>query len=138
MNRKLSATTLLSVIALALAGCAGPAIPRAGTGGTSGSSVGKKPPRPSVTQPPVVRPVQQNILIGNSAEALSRSMGRPRLDVAEGSGRKMQFAGPSCVIDIYFYPPSAGAAPVATHVDARSPDGRDVDINRCAEALQRR
>jgi hypothetical protein len=91
-----------------------------------------------VTPPPIVRPVQNNALIGNSADALARSYGRPRIDVTEGSGRKMQFAGSSCVIDVYFYPPSAGAAPVATHVDARSPDGRDVDVDRCAQSLRRR
>lgn len=134
MNRNLWAPFAVSALALILAGCAGPAIPRSG-GGTSGS----KAPRPAVvTPPPVVRPVQQNVLIGNSADALSRSLGRPRLDVTEGSGRKMQFVGNSCVLDVYFYPPSAGAPPVATHVDARSPDGRDVDINRCAESARRR
>lgn len=136
MNRPTIRTSLsLALLSVILAGCAGPAIPR------SGGQTGKIPPRPVVTTPtpaPVVRPVQHNMLIGQSADALSRSMGRPRLDVTEGAGRKMQFVGAACVMDVYIYPPSNGAAPVATHVDARSPDGRDADINRCAQSLQRR
>ena len=133
MNRNYLAPFTVSAFALILAGCAGPAIPRSGGNASGGKA------RPVVTTPPpVVRPVQNNILIGNSAEALSRSLGAARLDVTEGSGRKMQFVGTSCVLDVYFYPPSAGAAPVATHVDARSPDGRDVEINRCAESVRRR
>lgn len=136
MNRHTIRTSLsAAMLSVILAGCAGPAIPRSGGGG----NIGKIPPR-AVVPPPVtvVRPVQQNILIGHSADALSRSMGRPRLDVTEGAGRKLQFVGASCVLDIYIYPPSAGAAAVATHVDARSPDGRDVEVNRCAQSIQQR
>lgn len=135
MIRNFSATLTISAFALIVAGCAGPAIPRAGS--DSGSSA-RNPARPIVTPPPVVRPVQQNMLIGHSADGLTRRYGSARIDVSEGSGRRMQFAGSSCVIDVYIYPPSAGAAPVATHVDARSPDGRDVDVDRCAQSLQRR
>lgn len=149
MNRKLCATGLLSALSLTVAACAGPAIPRAGGEGPrppsssipkGGTPKGSSPraPRPSVTPPPIVRPVQQNNVIGNSAEALSRSLGRPRIDVTEGYGRKMQFLGTGCVLDVYFYPPTSGAAPVATHVDARSLDGRDIDVNRCADMLRRR
>ena len=137
MNRPTVRTSIaLGLAALVLTGCAGPAIPRSGGGG---SASGKVPPRAVVTPPlAVVRPVQHNILIGQSADALSRSMGRPRLDVTEGAGRKLQFVGASCVLDVYIYQPSAGAAPVATHVDARSPDGRDAEVNRCAQSIQQR
>lgn len=149
MNRNLSATLILSALSMILAGCAGPAIPRAGSGGSDVKSSrpaprpstrppARPPARPVATPPPIVRPVQNNLLIGHSADALARSYGSPRIDVTEGTGRKMQFAGSSCVIDVYFYPPTAGAAPVATHVDARSPDGRDVDVDRCAQSLRRR
>jgi hypothetical protein len=41
------------------------------------------------------------------------------------------------VIDVYFYAPRAGAAPVATHVDSRTPDGRNAELNSCVEALRR-
>lgn len=113
-------------LALLLAGCAGAAIPRA-----------TPPPRTSAPPTTVVKPVQQNSLIGNSADAISQMFGKPRLDVSEGAGRKLQFAGSACILDIYFYAARAGAAPVATHVDARTTDGRNTDVNGCAEALRR-
>ena len=33
-----------------------------------------------------MKPVQNNALIGNSAEAIGRMFGKPRLDVTEGAG----------------------------------------------------
>lgn len=111
-------------LALLLAGCSGAAIPRA-------------TPPPAVAPVTVVKPVQNNNLIGNSADAIGSMFGKPRLDVAEGAGRKLQFAGAACTLDIYFYSARAGAAPVATHVDARTPDGRDAEVNGCANALRR-
>lgn len=121
-NRRLAA---IAGLALTLGACAGPAIPRPAT----------PPPTPST--PTVVRPVQNNALIGSSADAIGRMLGKPRLDVTEGAGRKLQFAGTSCILDIYFYAPRAGANPVATHVDARTPDGRNADVNSCSQSLQR-
>jgi hypothetical protein len=122
-NRRLAA---IAGLALMLGACAGPAIPRA------------TPPRTTAAPPPtVVRPVQNNALIGNSADAIGRMFGRPRLDVTEGAGRKLQYAGSSCILDVYFYPPRAGADPVATHVDARTPDGRNAEVDSCAAALRR-
>lgn len=121
-NRRLTAITGL---ALTLGACAGPAIPRPST------------PPPATQQPTVVKPVQNNALIGSSADAVGRMFGKPRLDVTEGAGRKLQFAGTSCILDIYFYAPRAGASPVATHVDARTPDGRNAEVNGCAQSLQR-
>lgn len=87
--------------------------------------------------PAVVRPVQQNNLIGQSPAAVGRLFGQPRIDVTEGGARKLQFQGAACVMDVYFYAPRAGADPVATHVDARTPDGRNAEVNSCAEALRR-
>ena len=53
--------------------------------------------------------------------------------------RKLQFAGPPCVLDVYLYPLRPGAEPVATHVDARrESDGRDVDRAACIAALAAR
>lgn len=121
-NRQLAA---ISGLALTLGACAGPAIPRPST------------PPPVTQQPTVVKPVQNNALIGNSADAIGRMFGKPRLDVTEGAGRKLQFAGTNCILDIYFYAPRAGANPVATHVDARTPDGRNAEVNSCAQSLQR-
>jgi len=122
-NRRLGA---IAGLALTLGACAGPAIPRPST------------PPPAAQQPTtVVKPVQNNALIGNSADAVGRMFGKPRLDVTEGAGRKLQFAGSNCTLDVYFYAPRAGANPVATHVDARTPDGRNADVNSCAQSLQR-
>ena len=121
-NRRLAA---IAGLALTLGACAGPAIPRPAA-----------PPAAPQT-PTVVRPVQNNTLIGSSADAIGRRLGKPRLDVTEGAGRKLQFAGTDCILDVYFYAPRAGTNPVATHVDARTPDGRNADVNSCAQALQR-
>jgi hypothetical protein len=118
----------LAALSSTLAACAGPAIPYSTA------------PRPGITPPStptVVRPVQQNSLIGSNADAVGRMFGKPRLDVNEGSARKLQFAGTACILDIYFYPARTGAEPVATHVDARTPDGRNADVNSCAAALRR-
>ena len=57
----------LAALSSTLAACAGPAIPG---GGTS--------PRPTVTAPPpptIVRPVQQNSLIGSNVDAIGRMFG---------------------------------------------------------------
>lgn len=121
-NRRLGA---IAALGLTLGACAGPAIPRPST------------PPPTAQQPTVVKPVQNNALIGSSADAIGRMFGKPRLDITEGAGRKLQFAGSNCILDIYFYAPRAGANPVATHVDARTPDGRNAEVNSCAQALQR-
>lgn len=122
-SRRLAA---IAGLALTLSACAGNAIPRA------------TPPRPAAQQPTtVVKPVQNNALIGNSADAIGRMFGKPRLDVTEGAGHKLQFEGSSCILDVYFYAPRAGANPVATHVDARTPDGRNAEVNSCAQSLRR-
>jgi hypothetical protein len=77
-------------------------------------------------------------VIGQSARSLVALFGNPDLDVREGSARKLQFLGPACVLDAYLYPPRQGADPVVTHVDARMPDGRDIDRSSCVAALSRR
>jgi hypothetical protein len=98
---------------------------------------GSPPPVTAAPPPTVVKPVQNNSLIGQSADAAQRMFGKPRLDVTEGAARKLQFEGSACVIDIYYYAPRAGAPPVATHVDARTPDGRSAELNSCVETLRR-
>jgi hypothetical protein len=42
------------------------------------------------------------------------------------------------VLDAYLYPQRERGEPVVTHVDARLPDGRDVDRDSCIAALRRR
>lgn len=115
----------LAAFVLALGGCATTPVPR-----------GSPPPVGGGTTP-IVRPVQNNSLIGQSADAVGRLFGKPRLDVTEGAARKLQFEGRACIVDIYFYAPRQGADPVATHVDARTPDGRNAEVNSCITALRR-
>lgn len=75
-------------------------------------------------------------VLGQTAAALVARLGTPGLDVTEGSARKLQFASAACVLDVYFYPPRGGGGPVATHLDARLPDGRDMDRASCVAALE--
>ena len=73
-------------------------------------------------------------VMGGTARSLIAQFGTPDLDVREGSGRKLQVLGPACVLDAYLYPRSGGEA-VVTHVDARLPDGREMDRASCVAAL---
>ena len=97
-------------------------------------------PAPAI--PPVTTQVYSvaglEAVIGRTAPAIETQFGRPQLDIREGTARKLQFAGPACVLDVYFYPPKAGGEPIVTHVDARLPDGRDFDRASCVAALGRR
>ena len=91
------------------------------------------PPRPRVLAAPGLEGV-----IGASPAELARQFGPARLDVWEGDARKLQFTGAACVLDVYLYPPAAGAPPEATYVDARrASDGQDVDRAACVAALKR-
>jgi hypothetical protein len=90
------------------------------------------------TQVPPPRPYSMLGLegvIGSTAQALVAQFGRPALDLHEGSAHKLQFSGPACVLDTYLYPARDGAEPVVTHVDARLPDGREMDRSSCVAAL---
>jgi hypothetical protein len=75
-------------------------------------------------------------VIGRTAAVLQTQFGEPELDVREGTARKLQFASPICVLDAYLYPPAARGEPIVTHIDARMPDGRDIDRASCVAALQ--
>lgn len=97
--------------------------------------------------PPVPVPVVQapsprastglESVMGHNARALVALFGTPGLDIREGTARKLQFLGPICVLDLYLYPSRRGAEPLVTHVDARLPDGRDMDRASCVAALSR-
>ena len=110
-----------------------------------------KPPRPAATTPAVRPPMRYRPrnpqvqalpglegVIGQTADALVRQFGQPRLDVWEGDARKLQFTGTACVLDVYLYPETPGREPQATYVDARrQSDGLDVDRAACVAALKR-
>jgi hypothetical protein len=102
-------------------------VPR--TAAAPGSTV--PPPRPYST-------LGLESVIGSTASGLGAQFGRPDLDLREGSARKLQFLGPACVLDAYLYPPRGGGEPIVTHVDARLPDGREMDRSSCVAALGRR
>ena len=80
----------------------------------------------------------QEAVLGRDARTLIGQFGQPDLDVREGTARKLQFATAACVLDAYLYPRAGGGEPVVTHIDARLPDGRDIDRASCIAALTRR
>lgn len=128
---------LLAVcLASALAGCAG------GSGGAAPSrtaSMGGAPRGSIVVVPEVMAAAGLEGLIGTPAAALTRRLGAPRIDLAEGDARKLQFAGRACVLDIYLYPLSAGAEPTATHVEARlRQGGAPADPRACIREIEGR
>ena len=106
----------------------------AGCGGTTA-------PRPVVRAAPI--PVPQpgmaalTTVMGASANALIGQFGRPQLDISEGSARKLQFAGPICVLDAYLYPPKSGRGDATvTFAETRQRDGKPIDQSSCAAALR--
>lgn len=117
----IAATTLF------LAGCAATPSPRV-------------IPAPAASEPPasaIRPPVQDNNLIGRGIDNVERMFGKPRLDITEGAGRKLQFSGTACILDVYFYAQRQGSPQLATHVDARTPDGKNAEANSCIAALRR-
>jgi hypothetical protein len=105
--------------------------------GACASSQGATP-APSASPPE--RPQSYSVtglesVIGRTARTLETQFGRPALDIREGAARKLQYSSAVCVLDAYLYPPAAGGEPIVTHVDARLPDGRDIDRASCAQAL---
>ncbi len=96
--------------------------------------------------PPAIAPLAPTTLygrvglervIGRDAGALIALFGQPEADVREGGARKLQFVGNACVLDAYLYPKGT-AAPVVTYLDARQPDGGEIDRVACVSALSKR
>lgn len=75
-------------------------------------------------------------VMGQTAPALIALFGDPDADVREGDARRLQFAGPICVLDTYLYP--KGGKSVVTYIDARQPSGATIDRASCVAALTRR
>ena len=98
------------------------------------------PPKPRAV-PTVSVPMRATGLervLGQDARALAALFGTADQDVKEDGARRLQYAGPFCILDAYLYPPRAGGEPVVTYVDARQPDGKDIDRASCVAALVRR
>lgn len=97
------------------------------------------PPASVATTKPSSRPeTGLDRVLGHDARALILLFGTPDQDVREEPARKLQYASNICVLDAYLYPASPGAEPVVTHVDARLPNGDDIDRASCIAALSRR
>jgi len=108
----------------ALAGCVAPPAAR---------------PVASVPPPQPYGPGGLEAVMGATVTSLIAQFGAPDLDAREGPARKLQFLAPACVLDAYLYPPRSGRGePVVTHVDARQPDGREMDRSSCVAALNAR
>lgn len=137
----LSRITGLALLAFLLAGCAGgggPAKPRP-AGARPSVSTGSRPQSTIVVVPEIMPAAGLEGVIGAPATALTRRFGQPRLDLAEGDARKLQFTGPDCVLDIFLYPLAAAAEPTATHVEARlRQGGAPVDPGACIREVQAR
>lgn len=90
---------------------------------------------PLPVTPPVLSTSGLERVLGQSAAGLVALFGEPELDIREDQARKLQFAGPICVLDAYLYRTRAKSEPVVTYLDARQPDGRDIDRASCVAAL---
>lgn len=96
------------------------------------------PPTAGFRIPEIMRGPGLDGVVREHAPGLLRQFGTPRLDLAEGDMRKLQWAGEACVLDIYLYPLRPDAQPVATWLEARrASDGAEVDLLACMQALRR-
>ena len=102
------------------------------------SACATRPEQPAPTPQPVQpAPVQRRMteLAGLTGKELIEHLGRPALQIQEGTSIKLQFRTAYCVLDAYLYPGQSGVLRV-THVDTRTPFGVDVDQSRCISALE--
>lgn len=102
------------------------------------TTAGVAPPAAApLIPPPIANRTGLERVMGRDANALIQLFGQPEADVREGTARKLQFAGATCVLDAYLYP-KGNAAPQVSYVDTRLPDGAPVDRAACIAALSRR
>ncbi len=73
-----------------------------------------------------------------TANELVEHFGTPRLQVREGTGTKLQFAGPACVLDAYLYPEGGNASPRVAYIEARNFQGTEVSAQSCVYAIEAR
>ena len=95
-------------------------------------------PVPVITpdRPVTSVPAQRGGLIGLDANTLATRLGRPRLQVREGDGTKLQFGGSACLLDAYLYPSASGGVARVTHIDTRTRDGRPTDQASCIRTIE--
>ena len=99
-------------------------------------------PQPQAPAAPVAAAADNHdhrSLNGMTAGELIEHFGRPRLQITEGAGTKLQFAGPACILDTYLYPPgNSGGTPRVTEIEARNFQGTDVNPQSCVYAIEER
>lgn len=97
-------------------------------------------PRPAGEQPGVPArpssPQEPRRLLGLTPTDLIQRFGNPAFQVREGESLKLQFRGQRCTLDAYLYPQNGGLR--VEHVDARAPNGLDIDQLSCIAALDQR
>lgn len=121
--------------ALSLAACAGSSAGYSQTANSSSTARVQGPP-PVLVPSQSVKDAGLATIIGANSAALMNRFGKARIDLKEGSARKLQFADDKCVIDIFLYPLQVGQDPVATHIEARNrKSGAAEDKAVCARGL---
>ena len=124
---------ILALSAFVISGCA-----------ATETATTSAPRAPTISSPATPAPQSTaglESVLGLNVSQLQRKFGAPRLDVREANGRKLQFNGKACIMDVYLYAPDGSPAndksEVATHIDARRSDGAEVDRASCVNALSR-
>ncbi|MCL6698558.1 hypothetical protein LZ496_07140 [Sphingomonas sp. NSE70-1] len=113
----------IPLVVLLLAGCAATPTPQ--------------PVKPVEPAPAAANDHNHSSLDGMTANELGQHFGRPRLQIREGDGTKLQFAGPNCVLDAYLYPSTSGAGlPRVTYIDTRNLQGAPVNAQNCIASLE--
>lgn len=112
-----------------------------GGGGGEVARPARAAPAPHVPVPgpptPIALAAGVGKVQGQTGAHLIAQFGTPRIDVREGQGRKLQFAGPICVLDAYLYVKGRNEA-IVTHIDTRQRDGKPIDQASCIAALSKR
>ncbi len=93
-------------------------------------------PAPRATAAPqqqaaIVRPAPApSELIGAAPSQVEAKLGVPAFKGADGASRIWRYSAPGCTLLVIFYEDGPGGI-VATHLDARRPEGGETDLNRC-------
>ncbi|WP_321325530.1 hypothetical protein [uncultured Parasphingorhabdus sp.] len=93
---------------------------------------------PAVSGSPLNNVAGLEIVMGKTADQLTRLFGNPQLDISEPPARKLQFSSGACILDAYLYPQENGGTQRVTHIDTRRSDGAAVDRASCVNALRLR
>ena len=103
----------------------------------AGCATRPEAPPPVVQQPVQITPQSRapTQLAGLTIHEVVQHLGRPELQIREGTSLKLQFRNNYCVLDAYFYP-STGNQLRVTHVDTRTPSGSGVGQAACISALE--